>query len=417
MRRKFIATLATVGFFWASGAWAACTLETIKACTFTDPAVAEQLLLRALAKDNTPRLLGQVADFYRTAPTVFQNRGKYIAYLRRASSAGDPPSMIAYADLMIKGDGVARDPGGAVKLLMQASKVDPPGPAFTALGKYYLSVNDSKDALAALHDAADHGDPAALALLAALEPDKYPVPPAAQIPAASPAAPNSAPDPLATPAGQVPKATAAEAGLSPDPLATPAQVAARSCVGPAPALPRVAPQPTSTKDPPSTYAGQQLTLLQVLNFAYESGFKDQETLLPVAGLAIAESELWTRARNWKPELGYRDASDIIGVKGPPGAWSLDGRQLQSDRGIWQFSSLWWPEPDSVVDDPVQAAAVVYRVSRGGCDFSPWAGFSSGMAQKHYDLAFDGWPALRPVVKDFLAKKEKTASLPGVAGKS
>src|SRR4029077_9860236 len=138
-------------------------------------------------------------------------------------------------------------------------------------------------------------------------------------------------------------------------------------------------------------------------------------LLGAAALAIAESGLWTRARNWKPDQGYRDASEVIEVKGPPEAWSPDGRQMHSDRGIWQISSLWWLEPDGVVDDPTKAAVIAYALSRGGCDFSAWNSFNSGAAQKHFDQAFEGGPPLRPLVKEFLAKKDIAGTRPGAAG--
>jgi hypothetical protein len=393
LKHWLFAVIAVMGSLGATAAAADCTLDKIKTCTFSDPAQAEQVLLRAVAHDGTPRLLGQIAEFYRTAPGSYHDQTNFIWYLGRAADAGDQISMIAFADLMIRGDGVARDPDAGVKLLIRASELGS-APALTALGKYYLSIGDRQHALEALLDAADHDDPAALDVLASLEPDKHPAAPTvARAPVVIPPKPTASPNRV----GSKPDAASGSCLEAP-----PAAIVALQASIRAPSLP-----PRPLFRPPSTYAGQELTLLQVLNFAYSAGFKTTDSLVGAAALAIAESGLWTQARNWKPELGYRDASDVIGVKGPPEAWSPNGRQqLHSDRGLWQLSSLWWPAPDSVVDDPAAAAVIVFGISRGGCDFSLWSSFTSGSAQKHFDEAFDGWPALRPVVKDFLDKKER-----------
>src|SRR3954453_18770341 len=104
LKHWLVAVVAVLGAFGATAAAADCTLEKIKTCTFSDPAQAEQVLLRAVAHDGTPRLLGQIAEFYRTAPGAYQDQTNFIWYLGRASNAGDQTSMIAFADLMIRGD-------------------------------------------------------------------------------------------------------------------------------------------------------------------------------------------------------------------------------------------------------------------------------------------------------------------------
>jgi hypothetical protein len=80
--------------------------------------------------------------------------------------------------------------------------------------------------------------------------------------------------------------------------------------------------------------------------------------------------------------------------------------MHSDRGLWQISSWWWSEyPDRRTDDPAEAAEIVFELSERGTDFTPWDSFLSGSAEAHFDRAFDGWPALRPVVTEFLQELE------------
>jgi hypothetical protein len=163
------------------------------------------------------------------------------------------------------------------------------------------------------------------------------------------------------------------------------------------------PPPSIPADPPSELAGRKLTLEELLPIAYQAGFRTKDKLLAAVAVAVAESGLWTASRNWKPELGYRPATDKILVPGPPGAWTADQRQqMHADRGLWQISSYWWPSVnDTTTDDPRRAAARVLLVSRGGVDFSSWSSYSSGRAQKHFDQAVDGWPPLRQLVEQFL----------------
>lgn len=167
-------------------------------------------------------------------------------------------------------------------------------------------------------------------------------------------------------------------------------------------------------DPPSILAGRQLRIVQVLQIAFDAGFDDEEKLTAVTSVAMAESELYTHARNWHPEKGYRPPNQLITVRGPPRVW-LKGCQMHSDRGLWQIAS-WWHSyyPDPIVDDPVQAARIAYVLSAGGTDFTAWTSFINGRAQKHFDRPHNGWPAVRPLVRRFLAAQgalKQQSSLP------
>lgn len=158
-------------------------------------------------------------------------------------------------------------------------------------------------------------------------------------------------------------------------------------------------------DPPSIFAGRKLRIVKVMQVAYDAGFVTEEQLTNITSIAIAESELYTQARNWHPERGYRSADDVITVRGPESVWK-DGRQMHSDRGIWQIASFWYAfYPDSVVDNPEQAARIAYRLSGGGTDFTPWTSYVHNRAQKHNDKRHHGWQAVRPLVRRFLKKVE------------
>jgi hypothetical protein len=354
------------GVVAAEPARAACELATITTCTVMDPAAAETLLLKELAAKSTPRLLGQLAEFYRTAPKTFQDRERGLWYLRRASNAGDTDSMLAYADALINGDAVRTDPETALMILERASKLGARTAALVAMANYHLGVGDTDAARAALSQApAD--DPRVRAVLVTIDPN-----------AAKPA-PRRAPVAAATA-----KSRTARDGES--------STASGGLI-----------------DPPSTLTGRMLTIDETMEFAYEAGFHREEQVLAMVGMAIAESGLWTAARNWKPNQGYRPASDVIGVEGPPEAWSPDHhQQMHSDRGVWQISSVWWRQyPDTATDDPEQAAQAAYRASKRGTDFLAWDSFASGRAQRHYDEPYDGWPSLRPLVKAFLKGKAST----------
>jgi hypothetical protein len=157
-------------------------------------------------------------------------------------------------------------------------------------------------------------------------------------------------------------------------------------------------------DPPSILAGRQLRVVQVMQIAFDAGFNDEDKLTAVTSVAMAESELFTHARNWHPEKGYRPANQLITVKGPPRVWH-NGGQMHSDRGLWQIASYWHSYyPDPIVDDPVQSARIAFVLSAGGTDFTAWTSFINGRAQKHFDRRHNGWPAVRPLVRRFLAAR-------------
>ena len=134
-------------------------------------------------------------------------------------------------------------------------------------------------------------------------------------------------------------------------------------------------------DPPSTKAGDRLSVEEVIEVAYSAGFRSAAQLLSATSLAITESSLLSKIRNWQPQYGYRPAGDRIGVQGPSAAWN-GSQQLHSDRGLWQISSRWWPQySDAQVDDPDQAARIVWTLSNSGTNFSRWDSFESGLAQR------------------------------------
>ena len=154
-------------------------------------------------------------------------------------------------------------------------------------------------------------------------------------------------------------------------------------------------------DPPSTLAGQKIRISQVMQAAYAAGFRNEDHLLAATAIAVSESGLWSAARNWHPEKGYRSATDHITVKGPPIVWS-GGRQMHSDRGLWQIASFWYPQySDAVADNPQMSAVFAFELSQGGANFSYWDSYLGQRAQMHYDTSYDGWPAIRPLVKRFL----------------
>ena len=138
-----------------------------------------------------------------------------------------------------------------------------------------------------------------------------------------------------------------------------------------------------------------------MSAAYRAGFRTEGRLLAATSIAVAESSLVPKARNWHREYGFRPKGDVLGVAGGPSR-AADGRQLHSDRGVWQISSRFWPQyTDAQCDSPVVAARIAFAISKSGTDFSPWDVYSDRTAQAHYDDAIDGWPAMRPLVRAFL----------------
>jgi hypothetical protein len=165
--------------------------------------------------------------------------------------------------------------------------------------------------------------------------------------------------------------------------------------------------PSSTESRELTRAGVQLTIPQTIQFAYDAGFHTEEQLVTVVSIGIAEGALWTQWRHWHAEYGFRPARDLIGVQGPDYVWnSSHTQQVHSDRGVWQISTHWWGKyTDARSDDPAEAAKVVWEMSKGGTDWRPWdSWYKSKNAQRHYDEAYDGWPPVRPQVRQFLAER-------------
>lgn len=159
-----------------------------------------------------------------------------------------------------------------------------------------------------------------------------------------------------------------------------------------------------------TWDGPRQSIDTVMDAAFQAGFRNEEQLLSVTSIAVRESSLFVRTRHWQPQFGYRPAGSQLGVQGPDWVYSWEGTQLHADRGLWQISSKWWPQySDATVDDPVQAARVVHEISKGGTDFGPWDTYRGGHAQAHWDSAVDGWPALRPLVQDFLRHRGGSAA--------
>lgn len=149
------------------------------------------------------------------------------------------------------------------------------------------------------------------------------------------------------------------------------------------------------------YPTHQLSFVEVLVAAEEAGFTTEKQLLAMLAIAVSESSLWSADRNFHREYGLRPATDVIGVHGSDDMWVGD-QQYHSDRGVWQISSKWWPMfPDLTCDSPALAAEAAWILSQHGTDFHLWDPYKNGVAQRHYDIAFDGWPALRPIVREFL----------------
>ena len=171
----------------------------------------------------------------------------------------------------------------------------------------------------------------------------------------------------------------------------------------------VAATPASA-NPNLTWDGPRQSIDTVMDAAYQAGFRSEEQLLTVTSIAVRESSLYQRTRHWQPQFGYRPSGSQLAVQGPGWVYSWEGTQLHADRGLWQISSHWWPQySDAAVDDPYQAARIVHSISKGGADFNAWDTYRAGDAQRHWDAAVDGWPALRPEVQAFLGSRGSAAN--------
>lgn len=173
-------------------------------------------------------------------------------------------------------------------------------------------------------------------------------------------------------------------------------------------------QPASAHGP-MTYEGQKLSVPEVIEHAYNAGFQSEQQLVTVTSIAIAESSLYSKLRNFHTELGFRPVSDQLAVHGPDWARNGEWAQAHADRGIFQINTRWWGQySDAQTDDPATAARLVMDISKGGMDFSPWDTYNNGSAQRHFDADDNGWPAVRPLVRDFLAGRTTSSAARAVA---
>jgi hypothetical protein len=125
--------------------------------------------------------------------------------------------------------------------------------------------------------------------------------------------------------------------------------------------------------PPPPPSSEQMTVEDVAAVAEAAGFACVEMLLTVVAIAVAESSLRPDAVNIHTEQGRR----------PDGTY-------HRDRGLWQISSYSFPQySDAETFDPASAAAIVYELSAGGTDFSPWDSYTGGDVQRHIDGPYNG----------------------------
>jgi hypothetical protein len=192
-------------------------------------------------------------------------------------------------------------------------------------------------------------------------------------------------------------------------------------------------------DPTSYTGGTQLTIPQALPYFYDAGFRSPEELMSIVGIAIAESSMRVKARNWHPEYGFRPESDTTGLllglitpTAPDGAYSAEAvtphdnvptpatgspyvQQLHSDRGILQISSWWYlyhpsailTYADSICDDPTTAAEAGFEIYShpSTTGFNEWDTYDNESAQAHFYASVNGWPAIYPYVTTYLSNKQ------------
>lgn len=161
-------------------------------------------------------------------------------------------------------------------------------------------------------------------------------------------------------------------------------------------------------NPPATLAGPRLWPPQnLLPYLWQAGFATEQQLLNALSIAVGESGLYTKARNWLPSQGFRPGTDVIGVWGPTAAWNVDhSQQGSSDRGLFQVNWYYHKQfTDRQCDDPEIACQTLWTMTGGGKDWRAW-GFGAGAEHysQYWDTAAHGYPALRPLVQAFLATK-------------
>jgi TPR repeat protein len=319
-----------------------------------DPKKGIALLEQAIAEGLPGPSAAALGEYYREAG----NPAKAIQAYQQASDVGEAAAMLSLADMLFKGEGIPADPEKAIALSQQAAAGGLVGAAYSALGEHYRGVGDFAKALAAYKRASEFGEKTATQALA---------------------------DMLFKGEGGKPAPEQATALLIRANLPVPKEG-----------------EPT---DPPTTYTGKRVSVPSLVSTAFEAGFSSEEKLRMAVAVAVGESGLWTAARNWKPEWGFRQCDDDVTVTGPLSAWSDDQCQMHSDRGLWQISSSWWPQySDRDTDDTKKAASATFVLSKEGTDFSMWDSYQSGYAQSLFDKSTDGWPALTPIVVNFLNSK-------------
>jgi nucleoid-associated protein YgaU len=143
----------------------------------------------------------------------------------------------------------------------------------------------------------------------------------------------------------------------------------------------------------------------VMSAAYQAGFRSEEQLLIVTSIASANPPCISRPATGSPSSDIGPAGSQLGVQGP--GWVYGGDGSAAARG-----------PGAVADQLAVVAAVRRRNGRrpvpggplclhdlqGRHGLQPWDTYRGGAAQRHWDNAVDGWPALRPEVQAFLRSR-------------
>ena len=161
MRWKILAALVLGPTILASpSAFGACALSAIDACMREDPTEAEGTLLKEFGVTQDSGVAAQLGELYRNAGPPVQDDEKASYYLRRAANGGAIWSMIALADMLLKGKGSEPQPELAVELLEKASRTGDAAQMASAeasLGDYYRRAGEPRKALTAFETAAAGG--------------------------------------------------------------------------------------------------------------------------------------------------------------------------------------------------------------------------------------------------------------------
>ena len=125
-----------------------------------DPTEAEGTLLKEFGVTQDFGVAAQLGELYRNAGPPVQDDEKASYYLRRAANGGAIWSMIALADMLLKGKGSEPQPELAVELLEKASRTGDAAQMASAeasLGDYYRRAGEPRKALTAFETAAAGG--------------------------------------------------------------------------------------------------------------------------------------------------------------------------------------------------------------------------------------------------------------------